>query len=384
MTHTWSAHTEAVRPAAHGSRGGRIRGVDAARAIAVVGMVAIHVQPPLTGAGLGETLYRLPYGRASVLFAVLAGVGVSLLAGERSPARRRGARGRLLLRAAVLFPLGLALQELSTGVAVILQYHAVYFLIAAAAIALADRALLGTALALTVGSPVLLVVLRMATPGLFEGSEWVITDPVGLLAGLFLVGYYPAVTWAAPVLFGMWIGRRDLRDRGVRGRLVGGGIAVAAVAYAGSALATARWGTVAATDPSWRALLLSGGHTEMPPAIIGASAVAVAVLGAALLLCDRLPRMTWPTVALGQLALTVYVSHLVLLDRADEVLRHDTIGGASAAVVVFAVVTAAGAVAWRQVFARGPLEALLHLRVGGRPRRPPPSPALGKVMSRQR
>lgn len=347
-----------------------MRGVDAARAVAIVGMVAIHVQPPQTGAGLAETVYRLPYGRASILFAVLAGVGVSLLAGDRTPGRRRTARRRLAFRAAVLFPLGLALQELSTGVAVILQYHAVYFLIAAAAIALTDRQLLGTGVALALGSPVLLVVLRMVQPGLFEGSEWVITDPGGLLVGLFLVGYYPAVTWAAPVLFGMWLGRRDLRAAAVRWRLLGGGALVAAVAYSGSAAATARWGTIDATDPSWRALLLSGGHTEMPASIVGASAVAAAVLAAALLLCDRLPRATWPAVALGQLALTVYVSHLVLLDRADEVLRRDTVGGAAAAVAVLAVVTAAGAVAWRARFARGPLEALLHLRLPSRSPQP--------------
>lgn len=350
----------------------RIRGVDAARAVAIVGMVVIHVQPPEVGAGLAATLYRLPYGRASVLFAVLAGVGVSLLAGDRSPARRRSARRRIAYRAAILFPLGLALQELSHGIAVILQYHAVYFLIAAAAIALSDRLLLGAALALTALSPVLLVVLRMMEPGLFEGGGSP-TDPGGLLAALLLVGYYPAVTWVPPVLFGMWVGRRDLRSAPVRRALVTGGAAVAAAAYAGSALATARWGAVEATDPSWRALLLSGGHTEMPPSLVGASAVAVAVLGGALLLCDRLPRATWPAVALGQLAFTVYVAHLILLDRAEQVLRRETIGGAVGAIAVFAVVTAAGAVAWRAVFARGPLEALLHLRAGGRP---PPSPSL--------
>lgn len=346
--------------------------MDAARAVAIIGMVVIHVQPPETGAGLAATLYRLPYGKASVLFAVLAGVGVSLLAGDGSPARRRSARRRIAYRAAILFPLGLALQELSHGIAVILQYHAVYFLIAAAAIALSDRLLLGAALALTALSPVMLVVLRMTEPGLFEGGG-APTDPGGLLAALLLVGYYPAVTWVPPVLFGMWVGRRDLRAGRIRWQLVVGGAAGAAVAYSGSALATARWGSVDATNPSWRALLLSGGHTEMPPSIVGASAVSVAVLGAALLLCDRLPRVTWPAVALGQLAFTVYVAHLVLLDRSEGVLRRETIGGAVAAVAVFAVVTAAGAVAWRAVFARGPLEALLHLRLG---RAPPPAPPL--------
>ena len=59
----------------------RLRGVDAARAVAVLGMVMIHFGPtPAPDTALGA-LYELPYGRASVLFVLLAGVGVALLAG---------------------------------------------------------------------------------------------------------------------------------------------------------------------------------------------------------------------------------------------------------------------------------------------------------------
>lgn len=60
----------------------RIRGVDAARALAVVGMVMVHIGPT-GGPGAAGTVYGITHGRASVLFVLLAGVGVSILAGGR-------------------------------------------------------------------------------------------------------------------------------------------------------------------------------------------------------------------------------------------------------------------------------------------------------------
>src|SRR5215212_1158851 len=92
----------------------RLRGVDVARAIAVLGMVMVHFGPtPAPDTALGN-LYGVSHGRASVLFVLLAGVGVSLLVGGRSRGGRSSllARGRLVLRGALLLPLGLWLQGL--------------------------------------------------------------------------------------------------------------------------------------------------------------------------------------------------------------------------------------------------------------------------------
>jgi peptidoglycan/LPS O-acetylase OafA/YrhL len=62
----------------------RLRGVDAARAIAVLGMVMVHFGPsPVPDTALGNLLYSgVSHGRASVLFALLAGAGVALLVGR--------------------------------------------------------------------------------------------------------------------------------------------------------------------------------------------------------------------------------------------------------------------------------------------------------------
>ena len=90
-------------------------------------MVMVHIGPArLLGGGLVGEAYRISHGRASILFVVIAGIGVSLLARGRGP--RAGERTwqatalRLAWYSLLLLPLGLALQTLGTGVAVILQY----------------------------------------------------------------------------------------------------------------------------------------------------------------------------------------------------------------------------------------------------------------------
>lgn len=146
----------------------RLRGVEAARAVAVLGMVMVHFGPtPAPDTALGA-LYELPHGRASVLFVLLAGVGVALLAGgsgEAVPGRRTGARGRLVLRAALLLPLGLWLQGLDHELLVILQFYAVYFLFAALVLALPDLLLLSGAAVAIVGGAMAYLLVGMAAPG---------------------------------------------------------------------------------------------------------------------------------------------------------------------------------------------------------------------------
>ena len=57
---------------------GRVVGVDAARGLALLGMVSVHVLPATDGDG-GESLaYAVASGRSAALFAVLAGVGLAL------------------------------------------------------------------------------------------------------------------------------------------------------------------------------------------------------------------------------------------------------------------------------------------------------------------
>lgn len=343
----------------------RLRGVDAARALAIFGMVTVHFGPnPVEVTGPGTFLFSSAYGKASILFALLAGIGVSLLAGDRSPARLRASWARLALRVAVFVPLGIALQLLPMRVAVILQYYGVYFVVAGLALLLTDRWLVATAATLTIAGPVVLVLLaRSGAPWeawFDQGGGVAALDVAGQVRALLVTGYYPTLTWAPVVLAGMWLGRRDLRSVAIRWSMVLGGAVVAASAFLTSRGLLALAGRPDG-DGDWGRLLLADGHSEMPLSLLGAGAIAIAILGACLLLADALPRLTWPLVAAGQLALTVYVLHLFVLAAAPGLLVRTDVAGAARTVAGFVVVVLVLTTLWRAVWSRGPLEALLRL-----------------------
>lgn len=150
---------------------GRLLGVDLARAVAVAGMVMVHFGPKPVPETVAGKLYGISDGRASVLFVVLAGLGVAFLSGRNSGSHRQllpkatqgsqrvatrsaNARLQLILRGSLLLPLGLWLQGLEQVVlVVILKYYALYFLLAALVLGLSDRWLVVSGLAALAGGP---------------------------------------------------------------------------------------------------------------------------------------------------------------------------------------------------------------------------------------
>lgn len=351
-----SPEPDAVRP--------RIRGVDVARALAIIGMFAVHIGPTEAD-GLAGRLYALPHGRAAILFLLVAGVGVSLLASSRTTSTAE-ARLKLAWRAVLLLPAGLALQLLDHGVFVILQDYALLFVLGILVLPLDDRRLLGLGAGFWVLGSVLYRWGEINFPEAFAVENVALTDPAGeIVHGLLLSGPYPFVTWGAPFLLGMWIGRRDLRDPGVRARLIwwGGGAAIVAVVQSAGLMQLLG---VSHGAGGWERLLVQHPHSQMPFWLLGSTGVAVLVLGLSLVAADVAGRLLWPIVASGQLALTIYVGHIVALHVWHETLTSSDVGEATALVAGFSVAGALFATLWRGVLRRGPLELLLHVPVGRR------------------
>ncbi|MEX0652714.1 MAG: acyltransferase family protein [Phycisphaeraceae bacterium] len=344
-----------VSPSAAPAVGRRIAGLDAARAVAIIGMVMVHFGPtdgdPFTWT---DHFYRLSHGRAALLFVLLAGIGVTLLAGGAARAKWRRGWPRLAARVAVLLPLGLALELLrDVRVLVILHYYALYFLLAAPAVFLRDRLLLAAAGVVAVAGPVGYWLVSTWRPAWMAryGSDVTMDTPLEIVRDLLLTGSYPAVVWMAPVLFGMWLGRRRFDDAATRGAmLLGGALAVGGAAVLDAGTPDAGWWQLASTEP----------HNQMIAWLVGGMGSAVAVLALCLLACDRMGRWMWPLVAMGQLALTVYVGHLLLMAAVGGLLPADRVGPALVYVASFTIAAALFAMVWRRWFTRGPLEALLH------------------------
>jgi uncharacterized membrane protein len=338
-----------------GARGQRLTGIDAARLVAIVGMIMVHFGPNPAGESVAGQIYDFSHGRAAVLFAFLAGIGVALLFRSRDSDQALLGRGQILLRAAILLPLGLWLQDLDHGVLVILQYYALYFVFLILIVGLTDRALLAVALIAIMVGPFVYHEVEQARPAWFEAGATTIGDPPSkIVRDLLISGSYPLVTWAAPLATGLWLGRRNLRSNQTRGLMVLVGLALAAatsiVERVGRAADSARVSELLSAEP----------HSQTHLWMIDAIGVAMVVLGLALVFCDVGGRLAWPFVAGGQLALSIYVGHLLLLHRYSDLLRREEVWDAYLSVGTFILATLIICVLWMSIFSRGPLEAALR------------------------
>ncbi|MET7487218.1 DUF418 domain-containing protein [Streptomyces sp. NPDC005538] len=372
---------------------GRLVGIDLARGLAVLGMYAAHVGPdPTIGGPLGFVL-ELPRGRASALFALLAGFSLVLITGRPHPRTGRAGRqavGRVVIRSVVLMALGYALTALHTDVDVILSFYGLLFLAVLPLYRLSARTLAVIAGAGALVLPQVLYVIRRS----IEGGDWADTviagDPLARITGtdgfmeLLFTGEYPVLTWMSFVVAGMAVARLDLAGGRTLARLACTGGALALIGYGGSWLALhfvphARGTVAAATDgvspgSAWWSdtvgqlidgtpadwLLVGAPHSQTTFSILGNTGVALVVVAACVAAADRMPRLlrlATPVTALGMVALTAYVLHIVAIRVVG--MREET-GPALLTLLLFTATALLFATLWTRHFRRGPLEQLLH------------------------
>jgi uncharacterized membrane protein len=366
---------------------GRIIGVDLARGIALIGMAATHmlaVQDRQTGHL--TTVGWLFAGRASALFAVLAGVSLALVSGGGTPRRGRArlrVSSTIATRAVLIGLVGLWLAGTGTHVAVILAYYAVLFVLALPFLGLRMPILAVLAIGWALLSPVVSHLWRQHVGGGPNGQVTFASigeDPVAALRELVVLGYYPVLTWLTYLLAGLAVGRANLRSARTALQLLVLGVVLAAGAWLVSALllnggaadsllapgpsaAGATWWDLASSEgrgttptDSWAWLAVAAPHTGTPFDLIGTTGSAMAVLGLCLLVV-RLRVLRWlshPVAAAGSMTLTLYTVHAFALSQPwgewDDVgyyLTH----------VVLALVFATW---WLHVFRRGPMEWIVH------------------------
>ena len=326
----------------------RLQGLDAARGLAVVGMMAAHTWPR---AGDGAEL--LVDGRPSVLFAVVAGLALGVVTGGERPAASGGgrARSRLALRAVLLLLAGLLLWMLPSGIAIILDAYGVMFLVLLPLL-LAPRWLLAATAA---GFLVLAPLVRdqvVAVTGAGPTGPTRAPDGAAVLLDWLLTGYYPALLWLPLLLVGLLCARSGLHRARVRVLMLGLGAAACVAGYG-----------AAAVLPGVEASAHSGTTAEL----LGAGGLAIAVVGGTLLVLDspRVPRVVTalgaPVAALGRVALSVYVGHVVVIALLEP-LGPAGFFAPAVGIPLLVALTAAGialGVACDRLRRRGPLEAAL-------------------------
>ncbi|HET7736714.1 MAG TPA: heparan-alpha-glucosaminide N-acetyltransferase domain-containing protein [Nocardioidaceae bacterium] len=302
----------------------RVVGVDVARFVALAGMMAIHVLPAVED-GEVTVSQSLAGGRASALFAVLAGVSLTLATGRRAPDPRGWERvaGAIAVRAVLIALLGLGLGMLDTRIAVILTYYGLLFVVGIPFLFARTRTLLYGAAAWLVISPVVSQLLRpeLPSPSGESPSFDSLVQPVDLICELLLTGYYPVFVWLTYLLVGLGVGRLDLSSWRVIAALgaVGAGLVVAAyvvsdtlAAFAPGQLPLDDVVSFSGTTPtdSWWWLVARTAHSGTPFDLAQTIGSALLVLCGCLVLGRLVPRVARVVFGAGAMTLTLYSVHV--------------------------------------------------------------------------
>lgn len=334
---------------------GRLIGVDLARGLAVLGMLAAHLLDTEDFVARDPSSWLdVVNGRSSILFAVLAGVSIALVTGGPRPLegpRRARAAARLALRGALLWVIGMLLVFTGVPVYVILPAYALLFALSLPFLGMRPRGLFLTAGAVALVMP------------------WIqpLVDAAPLWSGRFgeeisaALGWnYPFPVWIAFLLAGMGLGRLDLRLLPEQTLML----------LSGGALMLAGYGLALVTEPAvagdryLSTVLTAEDHSAGLWEVIGSGGFAIATIGLCLLLCRTPVRwLAIPLRAVGSMPLTAYVLQLVVWAFVALAVLGDTsdLWGIRA-LGLFGPLTlglVVGCTAWALTVGRGPLEALI-------------------------
>lgn len=342
-------------------RDARIPGLDAARGLAILGMLAAHTLP-----GDGDAVYD---GRSSILFATLAGISLGLMSGGDHPvppdhaagSSRARIRLSIAIRALLLIALGLSLWLLGTNIAIILDSYGFLFLVCLPLLFSNRWVLSALALLCALVGPTVVDALTAATSA--TGPLPIAPDNPLSIPLSWLDAYYPAPVWLAYVLAGLAIARFGVTRPAVQRVMIIGGAATAAAGY----------GVSAAIGEPVRA------HTDTTMEAISSGGLAIAVIGVLVIgvgaITSRWGRMlVRPFVAAGSMPLTIYTAQVLVIalvsaahpEEYDEAFEWMLFVCLALGSLVFAI-------AWSARFSQGPLEWLFARLTLRRPWRTPRS-----------
>ena len=370
----------------------RLVGIDAARGLALIGLMAIHLLPAYDeetgGASWSWILFS---GDSAALFALLAGVGLALTSGGRHPHLGRAMtadRVGLVVRAVLIAVVGLWIGTLmpeDPPAYNILIYYGVFFLLAIPFLHLGAKALFVSAAVFGILAPVLMQGLRDALPEFVSYNPTftdLFTEPGGTTAQLLLTGSYPALPYMTYLLVGLGLGRLNLRKTEVQIRMLVIGVGVTIFARATSYFLLYAFGgyerlldassmsehdleealiwgpDVLPTTTGWWLTIVTP-HTNTPLAVAASLGMSLAVLGVFLLIGQKSGSWLLPLAAMGAMTLTLYTAHLVGLSfelHYDQPYLWFVINLALAALF---------AVAWQRGLGQGPLERVVSTSVKG-------------------
>ena len=348
----------------------RVTGFDLARALAIFGMVIVNFKISMnaeTGNLLLMSFSGIFEGRASALFVILAGVGVTFLTDKE---REFGdgsfvLKKRLLLIKRGLLLIAIGLVYTPIWEADILHFYGFYFLIAAAIFTFIDKILLFISTIIMLIFPILMVFLNYEQnwnwSTLTYENFWSLD---GMIRHIMFNGFHPVFPWAAFLIFGMWLGRQDLSQSLMRKKLLTLSLISLLVTECIFYVIRVTIGDGSALEMTSEEVTFLFSTSIIPPLpqyIISAGSSAVVVLVACLYFSDRFSESNinkWLSKT-GQLSLTLYVAHVIIgLGILESIgrLENQTINFSLLSALIFCVCGTVFSVVWLKFFKTGPLE----------------------------
>ena len=285
----------------------RIIGLDIARSLAIIGMIVLHM------ASLVWHTKVILNGLPAALFAILAGITLMIIARDFTVTTFL----RTIARGCIITLIGLALLPVGGEIQVVLV-------------------VIGITMILVSWIPPLrwwwkLLLLVAATAA-----------ATIKYAPLTLPQVYPLLAYTAYFLAGMLLYEVYIRNSRVVAQWVSTGVAVL-IAAAGF------YFRFTPDMPGW---LRFTGHTGVLGEIVLSIAVAAIVLHLCLLIGRTVPKLAYPSAALGAMSLSIYILHVLTAYYWQSYVSLHNTGWACAFIALFLVL----ATFWRCLIGKGPAE----------------------------
>ncbi len=348
----------------------RIVGFDFARAIAIFGMVIVNFKIAMS-AEQGSQAFLwfsgLFEGRASALFVVLAGIGLTFLtskarlSGDQVLIRKR--QLSVVKSGALLVVIGLAYTPIWE--ADILHFYGFYFLIGAAVFTLNNRKLLSLGMSFMFIFPIMMLMFDYE-----RGWDW---DTLtyqnfwsvdGMVRHIFFNGFHPVFPWCAFLVLGMWLGRLDLQNLKLRNKLIGLFFAIWVIIEGLSFLLRYLFETLIDSGMTTEEIGFLFSTSIIPPLpqyLLAAGSLAVLVILLSLYFTERFSQSVIVNLLFktGQLSLSLYVAHVIVgMGTLEGIgrLENQTINFSLFSAFLFCLSAILFSAIWLRFFKSGPLE----------------------------
>ena len=348
----------------------RILGFDLARALAIFGMIIVNFKIAMNATRGNSTLLwfaGLFEGRASALFVILAGIGITLLSQKNIASANKDlinkSKQAIIKRGIILIIIGLSFTVIWE--ADILHFYGFYFLLAALFITSKDNILLILATISMLLFPILMIFFDYD-----KGWDWTTYSYLDFwtLEGMFrhisFNGFHPVFPWVAFLLYGMWLGRQDLAAKKVQRKLIITSliliIIIESVMYY-LRLNISEFSDLGLTKEELYLLFSTTIIPPLPSYVISAGSVATIVIVLSIIISNYFKEnklVSW-LVKTGQVSLSLYIAHVIIGMGLLELflgLEHREIEFSLAYSALFCILSIFFSVLWLKHFKRGPLE----------------------------